>query len=281
MTSLLSFFSSSLNAVDFYAQIYRDEEFVKLVNRNKDKSIPDIVKLVAHQLLHKTFDPYVEEVLEDEEITDIFNNENAEMEDRIKLFVGRAMLKIHEKFLKDNRRIVVDPEMLVGQAVIHILEYVDPENINSGADLYNGIINTVCDRMCVYLDPLMSYFMVHGGGPQYYYLFIEIVKKILKLVNGVLDYESPYVDDDDDDDDGDDDDDDGGDDGDDDDDDDDDDDGDVDAAVDEGAADGADKEETNNEEEKNEEKGNNRPNTRSRKRGRTNDNNNPNKKPRT
>ena len=56
MTSLLFFFTSSLNAVDFYAQIYQDEEFVKLVNQNKNKSSHEIVKLLTRNILHLTFD---------------------------------------------------------------------------------------------------------------------------------------------------------------------------------------------------------------------------------
>ncbi len=205
MSSLLSLLSSSLNAVDLYAQLYKDEDFVKLVNNCADKSVNNIIRLLVHKFAHMALDMVVGPVLLDKSLDEIFELANVTQENKVKMYVGKAVLLINDTFLKDNGRIVIDPQILVGQAVLHILDVVDADTVHSGADIYKQLIVALTDNLCTYLNPAATSLTSHVNNPDQYALFLSITKQVIQFVNLVIGYNSPFDKDDNDDDDNDDD----------------------------------------------------------------------------
>jgi len=209
MTSLLSFLSSTYGAVDLYAQLYKDEEFIKLVNNCGNQSVNNITQQFVHKFTYLMLDPYVTPVLNDDTLNNIFTLANVTQEDKVKMYVGKAMLLIHEKFMKDNARVIIDPQLIVAQAVTNILEFVDPAKVSSGKDMYREIVTVITDTLCLYINPATRALTNHDLIDNNYSLFLGITKQVIKFLNLVIAHVSPFDNDDNDDDNDDDDDDDG------------------------------------------------------------------------
>lgn len=196
MASLLSLFSSCLTSVDLYTQLYDCEEFVKFVALNHGKNPSNILNTFTHNLLIKLCDPYADQVINNSEMEQILLDTNMDKITRIKLYIGKAALHYHDSYLSDDDHIIIESSALIDIVVRYVSLIIIPDQVNSGLDIYNQLINIVTNLLCSLAKPQLKYFLNHDITRAKHHDYRNTIAQIIQLLdtfNSICEYNSPFI----------------------------------------------------------------------------------------
>jgi hypothetical protein len=191
MTSLLSFLGDGISGLDMYMSLYNNEDLIKLINYNKDKDPQTIATLFLKNTIHKVFDEYADEIIDNKEMESIFSDKKKDDETKLKLYIFRAVMFYYHKYLKH----FIDGEQLMIISTISefiILSIDKNKSYDSGKNIYLNLVDSITSGYIGIILPLLNSFLGHNLDNSDYKELLGVVANILKEVNLLLEYESKY-----------------------------------------------------------------------------------------
>ncbi len=145
-SSVLAYFANTTTRFSvntLYNRLSVSPEFIQFINTNADKDGKTITRNFIKNMIYKTFDEssYAKFIVDNQELDKVFQNENLSQDDKIKVFLGRTLIKIigdeDNELANDN-----DFRTFLNGAVNQFLDQLgDCSSINSSRDFYHHIVD--------------------------------------------------------------------------------------------------------------------------------------------
>jgi hypothetical protein len=195
MTSPLSLFATSSLAIDFYSQFHNNKDLLELLDHLKDDDFKSKMNEFFIKMLHKTFDKYMQEVLNNKSISDIFKKDKLSKEEQVKLFIGYAVKEIYSKFrdemISSNMLINTNVEALVSASIDGFSQIVDCNEVSNGTQVYLQLIDHLSKEITEHLYVSFCDYLKRDTSGDLYADFIHKTQKMIRDTNEVFGYTSP------------------------------------------------------------------------------------------
>lgn len=191
MTSLISSLSSGLIAINFYNKIFSSKEFIDFNKNINQKNSEHNFKHFFRNLFFVNIDPYVHELLENDEFNSIFKNENLTKHEQAKLYLGKVISNLYDKYSDIFKDYFYIEKQIIIEYFISFVNQINLDKIINGNDIYILLIDK-------YSDILKDFFK----NNIYEQLFKDInedtsliiINFLLKHFNNIYEYQSKYID---------------------------------------------------------------------------------------
>ena len=156
MTSFLNLASTFLTGIDILSNINNYPQLLKLMENSKDMDLRTFLDKFFRNTIAMIFDKELENVLEDEQMNSIFNNQELEKIDQVKLYMGQIVLHFYEKYKNIIEEYVTiernDLLKILFERINHLIDY---DSINCGKDVYNQLLDILCKNLVeMTFDPI-------------------------------------------------------------------------------------------------------------------------------
>jgi len=193
MTSIFSFLASGLNAFDIFTQIHNDPHFVQLVQNIQNNDYDDLLHTYIKNTITSTFDDYMAEVFKNDEMIAVFTNNELSKLEQSKLFLGRAILHIYDKYESVLSKFVIFPkEMLVIMVVETLNDIENIDEIQNPQDVYCLIVDYYTQYIVDLFDKNITPILQKHLDSDNKKIVFDKVSIVIDNFNQILEYESKY-----------------------------------------------------------------------------------------
>jgi len=192
MTSLLSIFGSSLTSVHLFSKLYNLPEFKTFMQTFNDNTSTEVMRQFFRNLICRTLDPIVEDILMTKENNLIFSNKSIDKETQIKLYVGKILNELYgnETILPSFIQLDMSKEELIRYFILTINNIKGLENANDGKDVYTLLVDYYALEMTTFLkqtviDQLFKDIKENN--------LLETINVMFEIFNEIYKYESKNI----------------------------------------------------------------------------------------
>ncbi len=192
MTSLLSIFGSSITSIHMFSKLYNLPEFKIFMQTLNDNTSVQVMVQFFRNLICKTMDPLVENVLMKKENNLIFSNKSIDKETKVKLFVGKILNELYDDatILPCFIQLDMNKEDLISYFILTINDIKGLENANNGRDVYTLLVNYYALIITTFLKQTVIDQLFENIKEDN---LLETINLILGQFNEIYHYESENI----------------------------------------------------------------------------------------
>lgn len=190
MTSLFSFLGNGFGAMHTYSKIYSSPEFRDFTDYLNEGTPEEVTIRFFRNMFAQFLDPYVNELLQNNEFNSIFNNNQLTRKEQCKVFAGKVFTKLYDQYadeFKDHLQIDKETSLRLLISTFNDIEHLD--RAQNGTDCYTLLLNFYAKKCAEVVKSFYDNAFTNVNEDT----MLSGVSSVIGTINSVYEYDSKHI----------------------------------------------------------------------------------------